>query len=71
MNITVEASYENGVLKPDRPLPLKEHDKVRVTVHTEISPLLQAYGILGWKGDAATLEKIALDPEFLPEDEDA
>ncbi len=32
MAITVEAVYENGVLKPAQPLPLKEHEKVQVTV---------------------------------------
>jgi predicted DNA-binding antitoxin AbrB/MazE fold protein len=32
MAITVEAIYENGVLKLDKPLPFKEHAKVNVTV---------------------------------------
>jgi predicted DNA-binding antitoxin AbrB/MazE fold protein len=32
MSDVVEATYENGVLRLDRPLPLKEHEKVRVTV---------------------------------------
>jgi predicted DNA-binding antitoxin AbrB/MazE fold protein len=32
MAITVDAVYENGVLKPAQPLPLKEHEKVSVTV---------------------------------------
>ncbi len=32
MSYVVEAIYEDGVLKPDRPLPLKEHEKVQVTV---------------------------------------
>jgi predicted DNA-binding antitoxin AbrB/MazE fold protein len=32
MGITVEAVYEDGVLKPAQPLPLKEHEKVSVTV---------------------------------------
>lgn len=32
MTITVGATYENGVLKPDQPLPLGECEKVRVTV---------------------------------------
>ncbi|MHB1424325.1 MAG: antitoxin family protein [Gemmataceae bacterium] len=32
MAITVEAVYEDGVLKPVQPLPLKEHEKVNVTV---------------------------------------
>jgi predicted DNA-binding antitoxin AbrB/MazE fold protein len=35
MAITVEAVYENGVLKPAQPLPLKEHEKVRVTVEQQ------------------------------------
>ncbi len=35
MSITVEAVYENGVLKPVQPLPLKEHETVRVTVEQE------------------------------------
>ncbi len=68
MAITVEAVYENGVLKPAQPLPLKEREQVRVTIQQGDTPLLRAYGIIGWTGDAETLERIALDPEFLPEE---
>jgi predicted DNA-binding antitoxin AbrB/MazE fold protein len=68
MPLTIEAVYENGVLKPAQALPLKERQKVRVTIDTPTSPLLAAYGIMGWTGDANTLERIALDPEFLPEE---
>ena len=32
MSLTIEATYENGVLRPVRPLPFKEHEKVLVTV---------------------------------------
>ncbi len=32
MSFTVEAVYENGVLKPNEALPLKERETVRVTV---------------------------------------
>ena len=32
MAFTVEAVYENGVLKLAQPLPLKEHEKVSVCV---------------------------------------
>ncbi len=28
----VEAIYENGVLKLEQPLPLRDHEKVRITV---------------------------------------
>jgi hypothetical protein len=48
---------------------MREHEEVRVTIHVGDSPLVQAYGIMGWTGDAETLERIALDPEFLPEEE--
>jgi predicted DNA-binding antitoxin AbrB/MazE fold protein len=68
MSLTVEAVYENGVLKPVQPLPLKEHEHVRITIQPVQSPLMQAYGIMGWTGDHETLERIALDPEFLLED---
>lgn len=68
MTITVEATYENGALKLEQPLPLREHERVRVTVEQSDSRLLAAYGIMGWTGDAETLERIALDPEFLPEE---
>jgi predicted DNA-binding antitoxin AbrB/MazE fold protein len=29
MSLTVEAIYEDGVLKPAQPLPFSEHEKVR------------------------------------------
>jgi len=32
MSYVIEATYENGVLKPERPLPLKDRERVRVTV---------------------------------------
>jgi predicted DNA-binding antitoxin AbrB/MazE fold protein len=68
MAVTVEAVYENGVLKPSQPLPLKDGDRVSVLVSSLDSPILKAYGIMGWTGDADTLERIPLDPEYLPEE---
>ena len=32
MSQTVEAIYENGVLKLEQPLPLKNQERVRVTI---------------------------------------
>lgn len=68
MSITIEATYEDGVLKPKRPLPLEEHARVRVTVDEEaawrLTRVRATAGLLGWKGDAETVERIALDPEF-------
>jgi predicted DNA-binding antitoxin AbrB/MazE fold protein len=67
MPLTVEAVYENGVLRPVEPLPLKEHETVRITVVRGDSPLVRAYGIIGWTGDAETVQRVALAPEFLLE----
>jgi len=68
MTHTVEATYENGVLKLAHPLPLQQNERVRVTVESAASPLLQAYGIIGFKGDHATLEQFARDVELDPQE---
>jgi predicted DNA-binding antitoxin AbrB/MazE fold protein len=68
MTLTVEATYENGILKLAEPLPLKEHEKVMVTVQSQASPLLAAYGIMGFKGTAEEAEYFALSPDLLPEE---
>jgi len=64
MSITVQATYEDGVLKPERPLPLKEHEKVRITLDTAVSRVRATAGLVGWTGDAETVRRVALDPEF-------
>lgn len=64
MSITVEAIYENGVLKPAQPLPLREHERVKVTVHSSVSIARQTAGMIPWTGDPDLLERIACDPEF-------
>jgi len=63
MPLTVEAIYENGVLKPVRPLPLKEHEKVRVIVLPETSLAEQTHGLIGWKSDAAAFERVLAEAE--------
>ena len=79
MTITVEATYENGVLKPVWPLPLMEHEKVQVIVqavreHARDASddaeriVRRAYGLLGWMGDVETLRRLAQDPEFDPQE---
>jgi predicted DNA-binding antitoxin AbrB/MazE fold protein len=68
MTITVEATYENGTLRLDKPLPLKEQERVTVSVQSVPASIVQAYGIIGWKGDHATLERFALDPELDPQE---
>jgi predicted DNA-binding antitoxin AbrB/MazE fold protein len=62
--LLIEAVYEGGVLKPDRPLPLDEHQRVQVSILPAVNLVRATAGMLGWKGDSETLERIALDPEF-------
>jgi predicted DNA-binding antitoxin AbrB/MazE fold protein len=64
MTLTIEAVYENGVLKPAQPLPLKEHEKVRITVSPRFSNLADCYGIMGFKGTAEEADYFAMDPEL-------
>jgi predicted DNA-binding antitoxin AbrB/MazE fold protein len=64
MAITVEAVYENGVLRPTEPLPWKEGERVRVAVSSLESPILKAYGIMGWKGTSDELDRLLAEIEF-------
>jgi len=64
MTLTVEAIYENGVLKPLQPLPFKEHERVTLTVQSTVSLAKQTAGMVPWTGDVETLERITRDPEF-------
>jgi predicted DNA-binding antitoxin AbrB/MazE fold protein len=63
MTITIEATYEDGVLKPAQPLPLKEREQVRVTIHRPSSLADQTYGIIGWSGDAGTFDRLLQESE--------
>jgi predicted DNA-binding antitoxin AbrB/MazE fold protein len=62
MSIEFEATYENGCLKPDRPLPLGEQQRVRVVVDTEATVARRSYGVIGWKGDVETVRQAAMEP---------
>ena len=70
MNLTVEATYEDGVLKPAQPLPLAEHERVRVAIHrtadvrTAVDVVERSYGLLRWTGDPETVRRVAEDDEF-------
>jgi predicted DNA-binding antitoxin AbrB/MazE fold protein len=64
MMLTIEAIYENGVLKPSKPLPLKEQETVRITIDVEGSWTERTAGLLKWTGDPEVLRMIAEDDEF-------
>lgn len=64
MTISVEATYENGVLKLAQPVPLQDHQKVEVVIHTEPSWADATAGLLRWTGSHEDLRRIAEDDEF-------
>jgi predicted DNA-binding antitoxin AbrB/MazE fold protein len=64
MTITVEATYEDGALKLTQPLPLKQHEKVQVTIHTQADWVERTAGLLGWKGSAEEAERFARDADL-------
>jgi len=64
---TIEAIYEDGVLKPLDTLALKEHEKVKIILDKTESAARASSGML--KGlDDKTIDEIALSPEFLPDE---
>ena len=75
-SLVIEATYENGVLKPAAPLPLKESAKVLVTLQVQEEPRVvtseeaerivrRSQGMLRWLDRrVAALHQIAEDPEF-------
>jgi predicted DNA-binding antitoxin AbrB/MazE fold protein len=69
MSLTIEAIYENGVLKPTQPLPFKEHEKVRITVRPSVSRVRQSAGLIGWTGSQEDADFVALSPEIDPQED--
>jgi predicted DNA-binding antitoxin AbrB/MazE fold protein len=63
MSLTIGATYENGVLKPDQPLPLKEHEKVLLTIEPAAGRVQAAAGVIGCT-EPRLIEWAATDPEL-------
>jgi predicted DNA-binding antitoxin AbrB/MazE fold protein len=66
MTITVDAIYENGVLKPAQPLPLQEHAQVSVTVEQAAEQSTSASQPVA--ADMTAAERIAARAAALPVD---
>ena len=69
MTLTIEAIYENGVLKPAQPLPLKEQERVQVTVEVAVSHVRRSAGLIGWTGSQEDADFVALSPELDPKED--
>ena len=63
MAITIDAIYENGVLKPQPPLSLREHQQVRITLQEPVDWVHRTRGIIPCS-DHALSEWAAMDPDL-------
>jgi predicted DNA-binding antitoxin AbrB/MazE fold protein len=61
--LQVEAVYERGTLKLPQELPLKEGQKVTITVHATASPPQRLYGLVPWQGDLEEFDRWLNDPD--------
>ena len=66
MPITVEATYENGMLRLDAPLPLGEKQRIKVTIYQSSVPAKAGYGMLAWTGSIEELDSLIDDVENDP-----
>ena len=63
MSLQLEATYENGVFKLDEIPPLKEHERVTITVPPRSTRARKSFGMIGWTGDPQVLRQIAENDE--------
>jgi len=64
---SIEAVYEDGVLKPLSPLNLKEHERVKLTVEEGKNTVRATSGMFSGVSDSV-IEEVALSPEFVPDE---
>jgi len=63
MHKTIDAIYEDGVIKPLERLLLSESQKIKITVETTESLVTSTKGII--KGDPDVVKQVAASDEYL------
>ena len=63
MSLEIEATYENGVLKPVQDLPLQEGQKVTITIQPGGSAAKRFCGSLRWTRNPEELHQYLNDPD--------
>ncbi|HWG45304.1 MAG TPA: antitoxin family protein [Gemmataceae bacterium] len=66
--LEIEAVYEHGTLKLPRELPLVDGATVTITIHPPGRSGVVKHLRIPWTGSREELERLAMDPEFLPEE---
>ena len=63
MHKTIDAVYEEGVIKPLQKLPLSESQKIRVTIDTTESVVASSKGMI--KANGEVVRQVAESDEYL------
>jgi predicted DNA-binding antitoxin AbrB/MazE fold protein len=61
--LEIEAIYENGNLRLPRALPLREGQKVTITIHPTGGAAERLYGLAAWEGDREQFDHWLKDPD--------
>ena len=61
--LEMEATYERGTLKLPCELPLKEGQKVTITIHVAGGAAERLYGLVPWQGDREEFDRWLNDPD--------
>jgi predicted DNA-binding antitoxin AbrB/MazE fold protein len=61
--LDVEAVYEHGTLKLPRELPLRDGEKVAITIHSTESASNRAVGAAPWNGSLEDLDYLILSDD--------
>ena len=64
MTVSVEAIYENGVLRPLEPLPFVDNERVWITVDSNKIWADITAGMVPRPNDVSVLEDIAMGADF-------
>ena len=66
MNLEIEATYENGMLKPDRELPLVNGQRVKLTLRAPGGRAKTSAGNFRWQGSQQDLDYLILSEDNDP-----
>lgn len=66
MSLEIEATYEGGVLRPTKQLPLAEGLKVKLIIHPPETVAPQGHQLIHWTGSLNDLDYLINDPENDP-----
>lgn len=63
VSLEVEATYENGVLKPSQELPLQEGEKVTIVIQPSGSSVKRFVASVPWPGIREEFDRWLNDPD--------